>query len=209
MSRFERWSRAKRGLPVDDASAQEDAATDAMSPAMVDDPASMAKRPEDPGLGEEVDEEAPPAPGSLDHTLPDPETLEAGSDFSAFMSPGVSSTLRRKALRQLWTTGDYNLRDGLNDYDQDFKAQLKPMAAEMADKVRQWSKKVDDSLDELTSEEVPDSRPADEIDQAVREEEKGAHADDAGAQEASLLHDQADNTGSDKDQTLTSASSQR
>lgn len=209
MSRFDRWSRAKRGLPVDDASAQEDATTDAMSPAMVDDPASMAKRPEDPGTGEEVDEKAPPAPGSLDHTLPDPETLEAGSDFSAFMSPGVSSTLRRKALRQLWTTGDYNLRDGLNDYDQDFKAQLKPMAAEMAEKVRQWSKKVDGALDELTSEELPDSRPADEINQAVREEEKGAHADDVGAQEASLLHDQADNTGSDKDQTLTSTSSQR
>ncbi|WP_235937213.1 DUF3306 domain-containing protein [Halomonas azerica] len=101
--------------------------------------------------------------------MPDPETLDAGSDFSAFMSPGVSSALRRRALRQLWSTGDYNLRDGLNDYDQDFKAQLKPMAADMADKVRQWSKRVEDALEEPPADDAPDTHPIEEGHQATEE----------------------------------------
>lgn len=158
MSRFERWSRAKRGLPVDEVSGEE---TPTVETPPVENAATSA---EDEGAGlNEADEaydvpQAPPEPGSLDHTLPDPDTLASGSDFSAFMSPGVSSTLRRKALRRLWSTGDYNVRDGLNDYDHDFKAQMKPMAAEMADKVRQWTKKVEDALDDKTVEQA-DAEP--------------------------------------------------
>ncbi|MGM0522116.1 MAG: DUF3306 domain-containing protein [Pseudomonadota bacterium] len=150
MSRFERWSRAKRGLPVDEVSDED---TPTVETPIIEKAATSAEE-EGAGLnGNEADEahdapQAPPEPGSLDHTLPDPDTLAAGSDFSAFMSPGVSSALRRKALRRLWSTGDYNVRDGLNDYDHDFKAQMKPMAAEMADKVRQWTKKVEDVLDD-------------------------------------------------------------
>jgi hypothetical protein len=34
--------------------------------------------------------------------LPDPETLDATSDFSVFMQPGVPAELRRRALRRLW-----------------------------------------------------------------------------------------------------------
>lgn len=154
MSRFERWSRAKRGLPVDD------------EPPL--DSENTNQAPAEQTLTEEFDEPpvtengsdapaSPPEPGSLDHTLPDPDTLETGSDFSAFMSPGVSGALRRKALRRLWSTGDYNVRDGLNDYDQDFKAQLKPMAAEMADKVRQWTHKLEDALEESDANSVDDN----------------------------------------------------
>lgn len=34
--------------------------------------------------------------------LPDPDTLDAASDFSVFMRPGVPPELRRRALRRLW-----------------------------------------------------------------------------------------------------------
>ncbi|MDR5898656.1 DUF3306 domain-containing protein [Halomonas vilamensis] len=165
MSRFERWSRAKRGLPVDEVSDDtpsrvetpplEKAVTSAENEFKDSERFHQVEEGSEEG-GDAADETheatAPLEPGSLDHTLPDPDTLAAGSDFSAFMSPGVSSALRRKALRRLWSTGDYNVRDGLNDYDHDFKAQMKPMAAEMADKVRQWTKKVEEALDEKPAE---------------------------------------------------------
>ncbi|MGS2742195.1 DUF3306 domain-containing protein [Halomonas sp. LS-001] len=171
MSRFERWSRAKRGLPVDDEppldgedanqAHAEQALTEDLDEASVTesgtDAPSPPPEPDSPEPGRLEPDRL--EPGSLDATLPDPDTLEEGSDFSAFMSPGVSGALRRKALRRLWSTGDYNVRDGLNDYDQDFKAQLKPMAAEMADKVRQWTHKLEERLDETLEE--PNDTPND------------------------------------------------
>lgn len=160
MSRLERWSRAKRGLPVDDEPPLDSADTnlanaEQMLTEEIDEPPATERGTDAPT--------SPPESGSLDHTLPDPDTLEAGSDFSAFMSPGVSGALRRKALRRLWSTGDYNVRDGLNDYDQDFKAQLKPMAAEMADNVRQWTRKLEDVMEE-SDDTVHDRYPSEDAD---------------------------------------------
>jgi hypothetical protein len=49
--------------------------------------------------------------------LPDPETLEAGSDFKAFMAENVPGDLRRQALRRLWRVNPIiNSLDGLDDY---------------------------------------------------------------------------------------------
>jgi len=203
MSRFERWSRAKRGLPVDDASAleEESSLTEPLSSAVADDETLKSGAPgADEQPEEAVPEEVPPAPGSLDHTLPDPETLDAGSDFSAFMSPGVSSTLRRKALRQLWSTGDYNVRDGLNDYDQDFKAQLKPMAADMADKVRQWSKKVEEALDDPATDNASENPPAEKSDQEGEQDQEATPGEAAGPQEASSSERPANSAGNVQDQ---------
>jgi hypothetical protein len=53
--------------------------------------------------------------------LPDPETLEAGDDFAAFMSKTVPNRLRNRALRKLWLSDPMlaNL-DALVDYGEDF-----------------------------------------------------------------------------------------
>jgi len=54
--------------------------------------------------------------------LPDINTLKEESDFSVFMSDGVPDKLRRLALRKLWASNPFfGLRDGLNDYDEDFR----------------------------------------------------------------------------------------
>lgn len=55
--------------------------------------------------------------------LPDPETLDAGSDFRPFLAEGVPTALRRQALRRLWRVNPIiNSLDGLDDYyvTQDF-----------------------------------------------------------------------------------------
>lgn len=53
--------------------------------------------------------------------LPDPDTLEEGADFKAFMAKAVPDRIRRRALRRLWISNPAlaNL-DGLLDYGEDF-----------------------------------------------------------------------------------------
>jgi len=59
----------------------------------------------------------PPEPDEL----PDIDSLDKDSDFSAFLREGVPEEVRRRALRVLWRSDPVlaNL-DGLNDYDEDF-----------------------------------------------------------------------------------------
>lgn len=56
-----------------------------------------------------------------DTDLPPLESLDENSDFSAFLSPGVSEALRRRALRKLFASAKFQVRDGLDDYDEDYR----------------------------------------------------------------------------------------
>ncbi|MDI3334874.1 DUF3306 domain-containing protein [Defluviimonas aestuarii] len=53
--------------------------------------------------------------------LPDPDTMEQGDDFAAFLKSAVPERLRRRALRRLWRSNPVlaNL-DGLIDHGEDF-----------------------------------------------------------------------------------------
>ncbi len=48
------------------------------------------------------------------------DSLDADSDYSGFLSPEVDREIRRLALRKLFHLPSFNLRDGLDDYDDDF-----------------------------------------------------------------------------------------
>ena len=53
--------------------------------------------------------------------LPDPDSLEMGSDFSVFMGKAVPDRIRRKALRVLWRSNPVLANvDMLVDYGEDF-----------------------------------------------------------------------------------------
>ncbi len=99
---FSRWSRRKR-----DAEARAEAEPPAPPAAAAPAPAEDAPR---------TDEEILEALG-----LPDPDTLQPGDDFAAFLRAGAPAHLQRRALRRLWASNPVlaNL-DGLNDYDGDF-----------------------------------------------------------------------------------------
>jgi hypothetical protein len=94
-----RWSRRKRVAQVDTADAPENE-TAAVTPPEV--PATTVETP------------------LTDADMPPIEMLDENSDFSPFLSPGVSDSLRRQALRKLFSQPAYNITDGLNDYDEDF-----------------------------------------------------------------------------------------
>jgi len=55
-----------------------------------------------------------------DDDMPDIESLTPDSDYTGFLSPGVSETLRKLALRRLFRSEVFNVCDGLDDYDDDY-----------------------------------------------------------------------------------------
>ena len=71
-------------------------------------------------------EEAPtPEPDAIeepptDADMPSLDTLDAESDYTGFLSPKVSETLRRAALRKLFHSARFNIVDGLDEYAEDF-----------------------------------------------------------------------------------------
>jgi len=210
MSRLERWSRLKRNVPqeqdappvtepVEELAAKSDISPDAAQEAP--EQASLEQSP-----AEQSPSEPAPKPGSLDHTLPDPETLEAGSDFSAFMVPGVSGALRRRALKRLWTTGNYNVRDGLDDYDADYNQLLKPMDSELASKLRRWTHKVEEAVDKSLDEpESPkglaENEQTDENPVALEEETSMPGAERETIVKKAPLDDQSDYLSDSKTKT--------
>ncbi|WP_299954987.1 DUF3306 domain-containing protein [uncultured Roseobacter sp.] len=57
--------------------------------------------------------------------LPDPDRMQAGDDFAAFMAEEVPKHLRNKALRKLWRSNPVlACVDGLNEYDDDYRAAM-------------------------------------------------------------------------------------
>jgi hypothetical protein len=143
MNRLERWSRRKRGLDAEPIAAAE---AEAVPPPP--EPAAVIDEPDAP-------------PPLLDDTLPDPESLPPGSEVSRYLQEGVSQTLRRRALRRLWQADHYQVRDGLDDYDGDY-SQLEPMTREVAERLRHWSRRVNEALEpeEAIEEPAPDEEQA-------------------------------------------------
>jgi hypothetical protein len=99
-----RWSRRKQAK-LDESDAGGDAQAVAGSDGEV--------------IGQESGEN--PATAEIVEQLPDIESLDENSDFTAFLKEGVPDALRRGALRRLWRLNPVfaNL-DGLADYDEDF-----------------------------------------------------------------------------------------
>ncbi len=186
-----RWSRRKRadGAPealdapdaLDTAAAVDAAdAADAAGPAPAHaDAQSAVSQPLSVEAVETIDDSVPEPTSAL---VPEPppltdadmvplESLDGGSDLSAFFSEGVSGSLRRAALRRVFHAPKFNVRDGLNDYDGDF-TRFEPLgdivtsdmkfraAREEAARLRE--------LDEASEETPPPERTAEE-DEAVPE----------------------------------------
>lgn len=204
MSRLERWSRKKRGVESNEADVALDTppngSTEPASELGLEADALSATSSDTESLDAEASvDDARPLPGSLDHTLPDPDSLPAGSDFSAFMAPGVSAALRRRALKRLWATGNYNVRDGLDDYDADYRQQLKPMATELAGKLRRWANKAEEAVDrpaETAGESIADdgtSTPHDDVNACISE---------SGCATTASLDDQSDSPNSKLDERI-------
>lgn len=115
-----RWSRRKQAARETEPGAPAERPSEHAGPAARAERATHA--PDEPPCDEAApdeasrDDEAPVDEASLSP----PETLGPDSDFSAYLSKRVSSGLRRAALRRLFSLPGFNVRDGLDDYDEDY-----------------------------------------------------------------------------------------
>jgi len=151
-----RWSRRKaqtmRGEEPPEPATDED---DAAAPVAADElpPAT------DAAAAAPDEESAGSAPEALPE-LPSLDSLSADSDYSAFMRKDVPTDLRQKALRKLFHSDKFNIRDGLDDYDLDF-SKPEPLGdiitAEMRYRVERELERLA-GLDE--DEEMPEDAPA-------------------------------------------------
>ncbi len=95
---LERWSRKKTQART---GTDEESAAPSDLPVQASEPEPSSR---DPGVVE----------------LPDLDSLDADSDYSAFLTPGVDDKLRRTALRKLFSSPKFNVLDGMDDYCDDY-----------------------------------------------------------------------------------------
>ncbi|MEJ2272961.1 MAG: DUF3306 domain-containing protein [Woeseiaceae bacterium] len=76
--------------------------------------------PRENAAGQDDTGQGAAAPATLD--LPPIESLGEDSDYAAFLAAEVPADVQRKALRKLFQSPKFNVRDGLDDYDLDFSS---------------------------------------------------------------------------------------
>ena len=127
-----------------------------------------------------------------DEDMPPLESLDENSDYSGFLSSGVSESLRRRALRKLFSSAVFNIPDGLDDYDDDFTSfaalgdivtsDMKHQAEMEAERAKQAQARAAPSSDfEEEARETGDERPVPASDDTA----VGAQAGPDGATEPS------------------------
>ncbi len=122
------------------------------------------------------------------------EELTEDSDYSKFMSPGVSDELRNLALRKMFHAPIFNIRDGLDEYDGDYTSFEKLGDIITADMRHQMeieaNKKLEQEVREIAEAgEIEDEQDAD----SDPEQAPAIAADDQGLEEIELAPDTGDN----------------
>jgi hypothetical protein len=131
-----------------------------------------------------------------DADMPPLESLSADSDFTGFLSPKVSESLRRAALRKLFHGSTFNVIDELDDYAEDFttfealgdiitadmRHQIELEAKKKAEAVKQALLEKDEAIAEPNGEVGSDPIQATDAEESIQDAEHTA----AGAPAESL-----------------------
>ncbi|WP_412561965.1 DUF3306 domain-containing protein [Thalassobius sp. MITS945101] len=132
--------------------------------------------------------------------LPDPDTMQAGDDFAAFMKKAVPERLRRRALRRLWTSNPVLANvDMLVDYGEDFTDSA--LVVENLQTAYQVGKGMKAHVDEL-------ARQAREL-EGLGEEAEVAAATDTTTEAEEVPQDDLGHPATDEQETETSLSAVR
>ena len=135
--------------------------------------------------------------------LPPVESLVEGSDFTPFLKDGVPEFMKRKALRMLWRASPFfNLRDGLNDYDEDFNI-IDKVIDEMVGNYKV-------GRGHLSEEELRDMMPEEArraFDEDEEEAEDGENTELEGLGEDELANAEISDADANQDETSTKQAS--
>ena len=123
------------------------------------------------------------APALTDADMPPLETLGEDDSYSDFLSPEVSEKLRKVALRQLFHGAGFNIRDGLDDYDEDFTI-FKPLGdmitADMRHREEMLERKAKEALarkNEDSDDSITAVAEEDEADEGVPSDDEAYDSD--------------------------------
>ena len=131
------------------------------------------------------------APPLTDEDMPPVETLTFDSDFSGFLSPNVSDRLRQLALRKLFHCEEFNVCDGLDDYDGDYTTFAKLgdiVTADMKHQIEMEAQRQKEKLAETGS-----SGQTDDAELPVSSGEPAEAADESAVADVDLDQLDADN----------------
>ena len=144
--------------------------------------------------GEDQQQQEVQQPVLTDDDMEPVEELTEDSDYSKFMSPGVSDELRNLALRKMFHAPIFNIRDGLDEYDGDYTSFEKLGDIITADMRHQMEIEANKKLEQEAREiaeagEIEDEQDAD----SDPEQAPAIAADDQGLEEIELEPDIGDN----------------
>jgi hypothetical protein len=91
-----------------------------------------------------------------DADLPSPESLDEDADYAAFLAPGISADLRRRALQHLFALSRFNGGDGLDEYAEDF-TRFPPLGDLVTREMRRMLELENDGSEQDRKEEAPGS----------------------------------------------------
>ena len=111
---------------------------------------------------------------SLDSSVDSPEGDGESPSVAQLLVSEASESVKKAALRKLFLSEEFNVRDGLDDYDDDY-SNLKSLGEGVADTLRDWVKEtVEDSEPEVTQTQEELASSSDELEddetKAVSEE---------------------------------------
>jgi hypothetical protein len=168
--RLSRWSRRKQ--LTTEQTLEEDLALQLAEQDLVevDLPATVA--------GQDAQEAEASEAVLTDTDMPAIESLSEDSNFSQFMSSGVSDELRNLALRKMFKAPFFNIRDGLDEYDEDFTTFEKLGDIVTCDMRHQMEVEAKKKL-EAEAKEIADSGAGEESESTAIDEDEEADIDES------------------------------
>ncbi|STO57024.1 DUF3306 domain-containing protein [Grimontia hollisae] len=132
-----RWSRRKQGL----ASSEEEKPIDVACAGDNEDITCAETQPES-------DETDVPL-----LSMEDVDRLKEGDSAAVFLAKGVSSQIKKAALRKLFHSDTYNALDGMNEYDLDYSKPTK-LTVEVVESLRKWTREqIEESFEQSEQSE--------------------------------------------------------
>jgi hypothetical protein len=102
---------------------------------------------------------------SLESSVDSPESDGESPSVAQLLVSEASESVKKAALRKLFLSEEFNVRDGLDDYDDDY-SNLKSLGEGVADTLRDWVKEtVEDSESEVTQTQEELASSSDELEE--------------------------------------------
>jgi len=157
-------------------------------------PAQSGEGGEIQGAAQTGDAQAPVEDGEArelsDEDMPSLESIDENTDMSGFFSPKVTQAVKKAALRKFFHNPAFNVVDGLDDYDDDFRsfaALGDIITSDMRGRMEREAERVREASAEKAADSPAREAPPAPVEDAAESGAEGAsgedeeRAEDAGA----------------------------